>query len=146
MKNMHLLIDTNIVLDWLQHREPDDDSSEKIMESCIFGDNIGYLSVHSLTNLFYIIRKDMDEYKRKKLIGFLHSHFNIISETSDMVKAVVERDEWKDIEDGLQMQCAIVENVDYIVTRNVKDFTDSDIPAILPQELCSSVLNLSHQG
>ena len=103
MKNMHLLIDTNIILDWLLHREPDDDSSEKIMESCIFGDNIGYLSVHSLTNLFYIIRKDMNVEKRKKLISFLHSHFNVVSETSDMVKAVIEREEWKDIEDGYQM-------------------------------------------
>ena len=46
---MRLLIDTNIIVDWLQHREPTDNSSEKVMEACLFGEQEGSISVHSLT-------------------------------------------------------------------------------------------------
>ena len=138
MKKMRLLIDTNIIIDWLTHRETQDDSPERVMESCIMGEHNGYVSVHSLTNLFYILRKDMNAKERMQLMDFLHTHLHVIAETSDMVKAVIDRPEWTDIEDGLQMQCAIVEGLDYIVTRNIGDFVDSDIPAILPQDLMNN--------
>ncbi len=38
-------------------------------------------------------------------------NLTIISETDEMVKAVIDRSEWNDIEDGLQMQCALVEHL-----------------------------------
>ena len=37
-------------------------------------------------------------------------------------------------EDCLQMQCALSLRADYIVTRNVKDFAASEIPAVTPEE------------
>lgn len=40
-----------------------------------------------------------------------------------------------DLEDGLQMQCAEHEELDYIVTRNIKDFKQSNIIAVTPEQL-----------
>lgn len=141
MKSMRLFIDTNIILDWLQHREPEDNSSERIMEACIFGNVDGFLSVHSLTNLFYILRKDMDSDKRMKLMDYLCRHFSIVTETGGMVKSVIDRRNWDDIEDGLQMQCAIEEGVDYIITRNTDDYTASEVPVLEPQDYCRKYMD-----
>ena len=140
MKSMRLLIDTNIILDWLTHREQGDDASERIMESCILGENSGYVSVHSLTNLFYILRKDMSAETRMNLMDYLCTHLHVVAETNEMVKSVIDRPEWKAIEDGLQMQCAISERLDCIVTRNIDDFIYSDVSVIAPQDFVERYL------
>ena len=51
MKNTALLIDTNIVLDWLLERQPFAGNAERIMEYCISGNLRGYLAGHSLLNI-----------------------------------------------------------------------------------------------
>lgn len=135
MKSMRVLIDTNIILDWLMSREPFQENARYIMEKCLFGDLEGYLAVHSLTDLFYILRKDFDVDKRKKLILLLCDNMNIIAEDKVAVKSVLKNASWKDLEDGLQMECASREKLDYIITRNIKDFRTSSILPILPEQL-----------
>lgn len=39
-----------------------------------------------------------------------------------------------DLEDSMQHQSAVSSGLDYIVTRNIKDFEKSDIPAVTPEE------------
>lgn len=134
MKSMHILIDTNIILDWLMQREPFGEDAKYIMEEAMFGNVEGYLSAHTIPDLFYILRKDFDVNKRKQLLLLLCEFLHIITENKEMIVTALKHEKWKDLEDGLQMQCAAEKNLDYIVTRNIKDFTDSKIKAILPGE------------
>lgn len=135
MKNMRVLIDTNVVLDWLLVREPFLENARYIMEKCLFEDLDGYLTAHSLTDLFYILRKDFDVEKRKKLILLLCDNMNIIAEDKEAFKAALRNENWTDLEDGLQMQSASSEDLDYIVTRNIKDFRTSSVLPVLPEQL-----------
>ena len=51
------------------------------------------------------------------------------------LSALLQKDDnFSDFEDCLQMQCALSLRADYIVTRNVKDFAASEIPAVTPEE------------
>jgi len=134
MKNMQVLIDTNVVLDWLMRREPFQADSKYIMEKCMFGNVKGYLTAHMLSDLFYILRKDFAVNKRKELLMLLCNTMDIISEDKESIKAVLSKEAWNDLEDGLQMQCASDMNLDYIVTRNIKDFKESDVLPILPEQ------------
>ena len=77
----------------------------------------------------------MDTDRRLKLLSFLSSNMVVVTETGDMVNAVLDNNDFKDFEDGLQVQCAIMEHTDYIVTRNIKDFEKSVVPAILPEDI-----------
>ena len=81
MKSIRVLIDTNIVLDWLMCRKPFQEHARFIMEKCLFGDLDGYLTAHSISDLFYILRKDFDVNKRKKLLllGLLMEAMNRLS-------------------------------------------------------------------
>jgi hypothetical protein len=44
-----------------------------------------------------------------------------------------------DLEDCLQTQCAKDVNADYIITRNIDDFTESSIPALLPEDFLKKI-------
>ncbi len=130
---MRILIDTNVILDWLMCREPFQKEAKEIMEESIFGDLEGCVTAHSLTDLFYILRKDFSVGKRKELLLLLCEYLQVIPEDSEIMKSVLNQKEWPDLEDGLQMQCAKEMNLDYIVTRNVRDFSSSSVPALMPE-------------
>lgn len=70
MKNLKILIDTNIILDWLLHREPFHNNAEYIVKKCMSGNVDGYLTAHMMSDLFYILRKKMTAEKRKDLLIF----------------------------------------------------------------------------
>jgi hypothetical protein len=50
-----------------------------------------------------------------------------------IIDALVNED-FDDLEDRLQVECAQMVNADYIVTRNISDFSNSPTPAILPED------------
>ena len=131
---MRVLIDTNVVLDWLARREPFFSNAEAVMVECITGNVEGYLTSHMLTDLFYILRKDFDIAKRKRLLLSLCDHFQIIPEDSLAMATVLTNEDWHDLEDGLQIWRASLLGLDYIITRNVKDFAKSTVPALSPEE------------
>ena len=132
---MRVLIDTNVILDWLMCREPFHEAARRVMEESMFGDLEGYIAAHSLTDLFYILRKDFDIAKRKSLLMFLCEKLQVIPENVEMIKAALKREDWKDLEDGLQMQCAKEKELDYIITRNIRDFEKSPVPVLIPEKL-----------
>lgn len=134
MKNLKILIDTNIILDWLLHREPFHSNAEYIVEKCMSGGVDGYLTAHMMSDLFYILRKKLIAEKRKELLIFLCDTMEIISEDKETIRRALRNEQWMDLEDGLQMQCADKEEMDYIVTRNIRDFKMSKVLAIEPQQ------------
>ena len=143
MKNMRVLIDSNIVLDWLMNREPFCFEAKRVLQSCLMGEIKGYLSAHSITDMFYILRKEMDVAKRKQVLLLLCRYFHIVPEDSNTISEALENAEWQDLEDGLQMQCAWNEKLDFIITRNIKDFSTSLVPAVLPKEFIDNQLEKS---
>jgi len=134
MKNMALLIDTNVVLDFVLKRELFHEASSTVMDLCIKNKVRGYLAAHSLTNVFYITRKDIDLEGRKEIIRIFCKHFRIASINRVNIMRVLDGANFKDLEDSLQIECAYAKNVDYIITRDAKGFVDSKIPAITPED------------
>ncbi len=131
---MVLFIDTNIILDWLQNREPFNETSGHLVQECIKENFDGAMSAHSFADLFYILRKDFSAEERFKLLLLLCKHFKVVSENKLMIEFVINYEKYKDLEDGLQMECAKAVNADFIITRNINDFKISKVPAILPED------------
>ena len=133
---MNVLIDTNVILDWIMAREPNAKNAKRIMEQCLFGNIQGYLTSHTITDIFYILRKDFSVEKRKQLLKLLCEELQIIRENCETILRTLQHKEWNDIEDGLQMQCAEEMNLDYIITQNLKDFATSKVNAINEASFC----------
>ena len=132
---MRVLIDTNIVLDLVQNREPHSDNASKIINSCVKGENDGFISAHSLTDLFFILRKDKSVDERKSLVLNLCKFFRVIPESKNFFIEVCNNPDWNDLEDGLQMRCAEIEKLDFIITRDGENgFKNSPVKIINPED------------
>ncbi len=93
MKNIRALVDTNVILDWIMFREPNATNAKVIIEQCLFGHVHGYITSHSLTDIFYILRKDFSVEKRKQLLSLLCEGMNVIPETRQTILQALNRKE-----------------------------------------------------
>ena len=99
---MNLLIDSNVILDMVQHREPFFHESKEIIAECIRQSHFGFVTAHSLCDIYYILRKDMSAEQRLKLVNMFCQFFTVIPETASDFAAVTENPDTEDLEDGLQ--------------------------------------------
>lgn len=130
---MRLLIDANIILDVLAKREPFFKSSETIWKLCETEQVEGYVSALSIANLVYVMRKELDPDSIEDIITKLKLIFYVADLTSEDLTAASEL-KWNDFEDALQSAAAARIKADQIITRNVRDYKSSVIPAFTPDE------------
>ncbi len=131
---MKILADTNIILDVLCKRPGLYEDSAKLFKLCENGRISGVVSALSIPNIVYIMRKELDAEKIKEVLGYLSLIFSISDlKSSDLIKAASMN--FKDYEDAIQSACALRIKADYIVTRNLKDFTKSKVMAVNPSGL-----------
>lgn len=134
MKNMTILIDTNVILDILQKRMPFYEASDKILSYCASGKIKGYIALHSISNIFYVLRKQLSPEDRRRLLLGILDFLQIANATHEGVCRALMRNDFSDFEDCLQDECARRAFANYIVTRNIADFSASNIPAITPAD------------
>ena len=131
---MNILIDTNVILDVLCNRADFVEDSLKVFRLCEAEQITGYISALSIPNIVYIMRKELDNARIKEILTTLTAIFHVVElRESDLIRAAEL--EFADYEDALQTVCASRAKASYIVTRNIKDFRNSPVPAIKPSEL-----------
>ena len=142
MKNMVLLIDTNIVLDYLTNREPHTDEARQIFHYCAEKKVKGYVAAHSITNIFYILRKLFSSAERKKMLIDLCELVEVCGLQNVQLANALTNEAFDDLEDCIQAECAKTIQADYIITRNVKDFVHSSVLPILPREFLKLIKSI----
>lgn len=130
---MVVLIDTNVILDFLLTREPACKAASDIILKCANKEIKGYIAFHSISILWYVLRKVPEEKRRNYLIDICSLLQVTATSHNEIIKAI-NMIEFKDFEDCLQDRCAKNVSADYIITRNTLDFTYSEVPAILPED------------
>lgn len=136
---MKVLIDTNVLIDYISLREPFTHDAEKILSLCKDKKIQGCIAAHSIMNAFYILRKQFSVDERRDILKGLSVFLTVIGIDEHKITASLENYDFADIEDCLQTECAKDFSADYIVTRNIKDFQNSMIPPILPDEFLKMV-------
>lgn len=135
---MVLLIDANIILDVLLNRPDFVKDSAMIWKLCETEQMKGYVSTLTFANLVYIMRKQLDPEKIEDVFHKLNLIFEFADfSVSDMTHAAELN--WKDFEDAVQSVTAERIHADYIITRNVRDFSKSRVMAFTPSELLARI-------
>ena len=129
-----ILIDTNVLLDYLLERQPFFEDAKRIITSCVEGKAKGSIAAHSISNMFFILRKDYDAKERREILYNLCSIFDVEGIDKAKLLAGLSNEDFLDFEDCLQMECAKSYGADYIVTRNVSDYVTSEVKAIEPKD------------
>ena len=75
---MDILIDTNVILDHFCSREPYSASAGKILRLCFQQDCKGYIAPHSITDIFYILRKQFSVSDRKRMLLDLCGFIDVV--------------------------------------------------------------------
>lgn len=130
---MVVLIDTNILLDYILKREPFYEDAKKVMEICSSDMADGCIALHTVTTVWYLLRKLPEETKRAALKAVCEL-LQVVGTSHDEVLNAIESADFKDFEDCVQSKCAKTANAEHIITRNASDFEASEIPALTPQE------------
>lgn len=138
---MKLLIDTNIILDMVLKRENYDTSMELFRKIREFGIE-AYITASSVTDLFYIIRKEThDTIQTYTIMENIFKLTAILSVTeNDIRDAFQER--WKDFEDCVQYVTGKNNKIDYIVTANQKDYINAMLPVFTPKECIKMIARI----
>ena len=136
---MRILIDTNVLVDYIAKREPYFENAEYIITLCANEKIQGCIAAHSVMDAIYITRKEYTVDERRKILMRICCILDVIGIDKRKIEKILTNDEFSDVEDCLQMECAKEFCADYIVTRNIKDFQNSVIKSILPDEFLKMV-------
>lgn len=134
-----VFVDTNIIVDLIADRQPFSKFAIEIFEKAERNEVQLFTSSHSIATTHYLLKKYLEEKKLRDVIYNVLEYIQIIAIDQDIIKKGL-KSKHKDFEDALQMLCAYnIEKLDYIVTRNIKDFKDSEIPVFPPDELLTKI-------
>lgn len=136
---MVILIDTNVLIDFIVSRDPWSKDANKIFELCASKQVDGYVSEHSITDAIYSTRKVYSIDDHRNIFKNLLKIVKVAEPTIDELTNAFDDDATDDLEDSIQMQCAIACGADYIITRDA-DFTSSRVPAMTAGEFLSGDL------
>lgn len=134
---MKLFLDTNVLIDFILERPLFYQPAAMII-SCAAERKIKVcVSALSVVTANFICvercKMPLNVYRRK--MDFLRNVIEISSiDSSDIYNSYDSN--WKDFEDGVQYFSAIRAEVDYLVTRNIKDFEESDTKVISTDQVC----------
>jgi predicted nucleic acid-binding protein len=130
-----VFVDTNIIIDLIADRKPFSKFAIEIFERAERKEVQLFTSSHAIATTHYLLKKYLEEKQLREVIYNVLEYIQIIAIDQDIIKKAL-RSKHKDFEDALQILCAYnIEKPDYIVTRNIKHFKNSEIPTLPPDEL-----------
>jgi len=129
-----ILLDTNIILDIALKREPHFEHSARLFELIDNKQFIGYITATTVTDIYYIARKEKGKDIALEFISNLIEVVDVLGiDKNTIVKAL--KSKMKDFEDAVQVSAAEYHDIEIIVTRNKSDFLNAGLEVLSPKEL-----------
>jgi len=137
---MRALIDTCIIVDALQSREPFKDDAQTIFLQAANNQFEGSITAKASTDIYYLTHKYTHSDKdTRKVLSSLSLLFDLLDTTGiDCRKAISS--EISDFEDAVMVETALRTEMDCIVTRNIKDYSKSPVPVYSPSEFLTLLI------
>ena len=132
---MRVLIDTNIVLDFLLQREPFFQDADLLFQAIDAGQVVGYVTATTLTDIFYISRKHSRSVEQARQAVSATLTAMVICPVNRAVLESAFNSGLADFEDAVQIFCAVAQGLDAILTRDDRGFLNSPVPVLSIQEL-----------
>lgn len=136
---MTAVIDTCVILDFLQNREPFSPDALKLFRSAASGLFSAAITASSVTDIYYIIRRaNVSDEKARALLSSLLSLVTAVStDPCDIFRALSSS--VKDFEDAVMIETAVRIGADCIITRNGRDYSPSPVKALPPADFLAKL-------
>ena len=128
-----VLIDSDVILDFLFRRVPFDEHATEIISLCESNGIKGYLTPVIIANIYYLLRQKATHTEVvEKLNRLLRIVDVLVIDKSSVLEALNSK--FTDFEDALQHFAATKSGeIDIILTRNLKDYKNSALPVMTPE-------------
>lgn len=136
MARAKLLVDTNVLIDYLSMREPFYDEARLLMIVGRVGEFELWMTSSQVTDLIYILSDGGKQALMPSVLERLRGLRTFV-EVFAVGGTEVDRmlaSAWKDPEDALMFESALSLKADAIITRNAKDFESSLVRAMTARE------------
>jgi predicted nucleic acid-binding protein len=130
---MKVLIDVNVMLDFLQRREPFFENAASVMDAILYGTVEGLLAAHGVTTLYYFLARGAEKRMAGETMRWLLDTFEVASCDKQILTQALSFD-MPDFEDAVTAMSAERAGCSHIITRNAGDFVGSCLPALPPAE------------
>lgn len=147
---MKILLDTNVIIDFLTDTGENALYASELLSYAETGDEDEYVSTSAVTDIAYIINRAVTKGNSQLPENHRKTAREISYETQDKIRMlynvihflpVTDHDiddalnlRWVDFEDAVQYSVAKNNNIDVIITRNVKDYKQSKIKIYTPSD------------
>jgi len=135
-----ILIDTNVIIDIALDREPFVNHAKEIIKLIDKQKIKAYISATTVTDIYYITKRKTSH---EQVIIFLENLFvfiSVLSVNEGIVKKAI-KSEKKDFEDAIQIETSKENDISVIITRNKKDFENSGLKIMNPDEYINELKN-----
>lgn len=103
---MRVLLDTNILLDFLLERQPFFTDADAVIQTIRSGQVQGYITATTLTDIFYIAKKSKKAQIAKQYVSDLLTTMQVCTVDRSILEAAISSS-LPDFEDAVQLACAI---------------------------------------
>ena len=136
---MKALIDTCVLVDFLQKRSPFDSDARDVMMLVASNFVEGCTTAKAVTDIYYLAhRMTHNNDEARKIIAGLLTIVNVMdTKGADAQQALSSP--VSDYEDAVMTETAKREKADCIVTRNIKDYTKAGIPVFTPADFVQKI-------
>ena len=131
---INVLIDTDVLIDSCFQRQPFAADSTKLLELCELGTIQGFTTPLLMSNLYYLIRRANTHQITISTVKKLSQILTIIPVSKNSISQAIEST-FTDFEDAIQyFTCMEHGDVQFIITRNKKDYQNSALAVMTPTE------------
>ena len=136
----NVLIDSDVILDVFLDREPHNEQSKAVMVLLGRKRFYGHITATIVVNVFYHVRKHLGKEIAMQCVRDLLNTEEIEIQAIDKETLTAALNSgMTDFEDAVQAAAAKIAGIDFIVTRNTRDFRRSPIPAVTPENLLEKI-------
>ncbi len=128
-----ILVDTDVLLDAALTREPHAALAKELLRRLERSREEAFVAWHTISNLFYVMDRASRGADARDFILELMSFVQVAPTSTEAVRYAASLP-MPDFEDAMQAAAARACGARNIITRNIKDFERSPVPAITPQE------------
>jgi predicted nucleic acid-binding protein len=134
-----IYVDTDVIFDLLQERHPFHVDAHALFAHFENGSLRGFVSPLIFANLFYILRKDNGAKAAIESLLRLKMLVKVVTVGERTIELALSS-HFTDFEDAIQYFAALACGADCLITRNKKDYRNTEIPVFLPGELLRIVV------
>lgn len=130
MKNV--FVDTDVCIDLLSGRQPFNKTAEILFSLADRGKIKIFVSSLSFSNIDYVLRSQYSTVHSRQIIATFKTLVNVLAVDNKTIDLAIASN-FTDFEDAIQHACAIENNLNTLITRNLKDFKKAKMNVISPE-------------